>query len=179
VDASQLRRLQLADLGDAELRELIAAGETVAERKESPPDEGMGPTIATFANSGGGWVLLGVRDDGTIAGFRVPGKAYPQDWLRGNLRVAVDPLPPFMAEARTIDGQDIVAIRVEASTQTPHLVKATGAIVVREHGGRNPIAPQARLMELLRETRAGRTANDRKDDRVPARHANARAPRSG
>jgi hypothetical protein len=41
--------------------------------------------------------------------------------------------------------QDIVAIRVEGSTQTPHPVKATGAIVVREHGGRKPIASQARL----------------------------------
>jgi Putative DNA-binding domain len=148
MDANQLRRLQLVDLGDAELRELISAGETVAERKASLPDEGLGPTIAAFANSGGGWVLLGVNDDGSIAGFRVPGKAQAQDWLRDKLRNAVDPLPPFMAELRTLDGQDLVVVRVEASAQTPHLIKATGAILVREHGGRQPIASQSRLMEL-------------------------------
>jgi Putative DNA-binding domain len=148
MDASQLRRLQLADLGDSELRELIEAGETVAERKASLPDDGMGPTIAAFANSDGGWVLLGIRNDGTIAGFRVPGKAEAQDWLRDKLRTAVDPLPPFLCRTMTLDGHDIVVIRVEASTQTPHLVKATGAVYVREHGGRQPIASQARLLEL-------------------------------
>jgi hypothetical protein len=148
MDANQLRRLQLADLGDSELRELISAGETVAERKASLPDEGLGPTVAAFANSGGGWLLLGVRDDGSIAEFRVPGTAHPQDWLRDKLRTAVDPLPPFMAEARRVDGQELVVVRVEASAQTPHLVKRTGAILVREHGGRQPITSQSSLMEL-------------------------------
>jgi len=113
VDASQLRRLPLADVGESELRELIEADETVAERKGSPPKDGMGPTIAAFANSGGGWVLLGVRDDGTLAGFRVPGKAHAQDWLRDKLRTAVDPLPPFAAKTITLDGHEIVVVRVE------------------------------------------------------------------
>jgi hypothetical protein len=148
VDASQLRRLPLADVGESELRELIEAGETVAERKGSLPKDGIGPTIAAFANSGGGWVLLGVNDDGTLAGFRVPGKAHAQDWLRDKLRTAVDPLPPFAAKAITLDGHEIVVVRVEDSNQTPHLVKATGTIETREPGGKKPIASQARLLEL-------------------------------
>jgi ABC-type phosphonate transport system ATPase subunit len=148
MDPSQLRHLQLADLGEPELRDLIAAGETIAERKASLPADGLGPTIAAFANSDGGWVLLGVRDDGTVAGFQVPGKAEAQDWLRDKLRTAVDPLPPFASRTMTLDGLDVVVIRVEASKQAPHLVKATGAVYVREHGGRQPIATQARLLEL-------------------------------
>ena len=148
MDASQLRALTLADVGERELRELIAAGETVAERKATVPGEGIGPTIAAFANSGGGWVLIGVHDDGTLKGFRVPGKAHAQDWLRDKLRVAVDPLPPFAAKTMTLDGHDIVLVRVEDSNQTPHLLKATGTIETREPGGRKPIASQARLLEL-------------------------------
>ncbi|MFZ2112265.1 MAG: hypothetical protein WAU77_00885 [Solirubrobacteraceae bacterium] len=35
MDVSQLRGLALADLGERELRELIAAGETVARRESS------------------------------------------------------------------------------------------------------------------------------------------------
>jgi hypothetical protein len=58
VDVSQLRRLPLAGVGENELRELIAAGESVAERKARLPKDGIGATIAAFANSGGGWVLL-------------------------------------------------------------------------------------------------------------------------
>lgn len=53
MDVRQLRCLQLADLGESELRELIAAGETVADRKAGPPDGGMGPTIAAFATVAG------------------------------------------------------------------------------------------------------------------------------
>jgi hypothetical protein len=56
VDVNQLRRLQLADVGEAELRELIPSGETIAERKAGPPDDGMGPTIAATANSGAAWI---------------------------------------------------------------------------------------------------------------------------
>jgi hypothetical protein len=48
----------------------------------------------------------------------------------------------------TLDGLDLVVIRVEASRQTPHLVKATGTVYVREHGGKQPITSQARLLEL-------------------------------
>ena len=93
-------------------------------------------------------MLIGVRDDGTLAGFRVPGKAHAQDWLRDKLRVAVDPLPPFAADTMTLDGHEIVVVRVEDSNQTPHLLKATGTIEIREPGGRKPIASQARLLEL-------------------------------
>lgn len=77
VDANQLRRLPLADVGESELRGLIAAGETVAERKARLSKDGIAPTIAAFANSGGGWVLLGVHDDGALESFPVPRKADP------------------------------------------------------------------------------------------------------
>ena len=97
--AHRFDSLPLADLGEAQVRELIRAGETIAERKSDLPAEGLGPTVAAFANSGGGWVLLGVRNDGTINGFLVPGRAEPQDWLRDKLRNAVDPLPPFTCGA--------------------------------------------------------------------------------
>jgi ATP-dependent DNA helicase RecG len=94
------------------------------------PADGLGPTIAAFANSGGRWVLLGVRNDGTIRGVQVPGRAEPQDWLRDKLRTAVDPLPSFACRTVHVDGHDVVVIRIAPSMQTPHLVRATGAIYV-------------------------------------------------
>jgi hypothetical protein len=93
-------------------------------------------------------VLLGVHDDGTLESFAVPGKTHAQDWLRDKLRAAVDPMPPFAAKTMMLDGHEIVVVRVEDSNQTPHLLKATGAIMVREPGGKKPIASQARLLEL-------------------------------
>jgi Putative DNA-binding domain len=149
VSQTPLNRLELATLSQAELRQLIAAGETDSvERKADRPKDGFGPTIAAFANSGGGWVLLGVDNDGAAVGFAVPGRAEAQDWLRDELRRDVDPLPPFAARPMTIDGQEIVVVRVQASSQAPHLIKRTGVVYVREHGGKPPISSQAALLAL-------------------------------
>jgi Putative DNA-binding domain len=149
VSQTPLDRLELATLSEAELRQLIAAGETyLVERKEARPSDGFGPTIAAFANSGGGWLLLGVDNDGAAVGFAVPGRAEAQDWLRDELRRDVDPLPPFAARPVTIDGQEIVVVRVQASSQAPHLIKRTGVVYVREHGGKQPISSQASLLAL-------------------------------
>jgi hypothetical protein len=141
--------LALADVTEDVLRQLIAEGETdLVERKERPPDGGLGPTVASFANSGGGWVLLGVTNDGKAKGCQAPGKAEPQDWLRTAIRKDVDPLPPFEARSVAIDGVEIIVIRVLSSTLTPHLYTPAGAVYIREHGGRHPIKSQAKLLEL-------------------------------
>jgi len=158
-----LRERELDDIDDAALRRLIAVGETdLVERKRQPPGEGLGPSIASFANSGGGWLLVGVGDDGTLAGFSVPGRASPQDWLRSVVRPDVDPLPSFAAKAMTIDGVEVLVIRIHASEQTPHLHVRAGAIYVREHGGKQPIRSQAALLALtVRPEQAFQAAYDR------------------
>jgi hypothetical protein len=148
VTDEELRNLEIGAVGEQELRQLVAAGETVAERKGAVPSEGLGPTFASCANSGGGWVLLGINDNGGPCGFKVPGRAEPQEWLRSKLRTAVDPLPPVRCREMVLDGYDVLLVRVGASAETPHLVKATGAILIREPGGRTPITSQAKLLEL-------------------------------
>jgi len=149
VASLSFRNLALADVTEDVLRELIAEGETdLVERKERPPDSGLGPTVASFANSGGGWVLLGVANNGEPKGYRAPGKAEPQDWLRTAIRKDVDPLPSFEARAVAIDGVEVIVIRVHASALTPHLYVPGGAVYIREHGGRHPIKSQAKLLEL-------------------------------
>jgi hypothetical protein len=157
--ADSLRDLVLADLSESELRKLVAAGETaVVERKRKPPREGLGPTIASFANSGGGWVLVGVDNDGTVTGFVPPGRDEPQDWLRNKLRAEVDPLPPFVCRTMALDDQEVVVVQVEASGQTPHLCRATGAVYVREPGGKKPISTQAALLALSTRPEAAQHA---------------------
>jgi hypothetical protein len=144
-----LRHLELNDVTEDVLRQLIHAGETdLVERKEKPPRDGLGPTVSSFANSGGGWVLIGVSDDGELVGFSSPGRAEPQDWLRSVLRPVLDPLPPFTSKSMTLDDVLILVIRVQASSLTPHLYTPGGAIYIREHGGKQPINSQAALLAL-------------------------------
>src|ERR1044072_7668483 len=81
---------------EAAVRGLIARGEPGGvERKAAiPKGDGLCPSVAAFANTHGGWILLGVDDAGAIVGWRPPGRSPIYDHLREQLR-GVDPMPAF------------------------------------------------------------------------------------
>ena len=57
----------------------------------------------------------------------------------GNLlRNQVDPVPPFIAVERELEGTSITLIRVFESSDAPVLVRGTGALYVRDAGGKQP-----------------------------------------
>jgi len=78
-----LRRLALADLDEETLRGLIEQGEhLLVERKQEPPEEsGLGEAVSSFANTIGGWLLLGIANDGSSVGWKPPGRADAQAHL--------------------------------------------------------------------------------------------------
>jgi hypothetical protein len=160
VPLEGLRRLALADLDEETLRGLIEQGEhLLVERKQAPPEEaGLGEAVSSFANTVGGWLLLGVADDGSIVGWEPPGRSDAQAHLGELLRVQVDPLPPFVAGEREFDGKKIVVVRVFESADTPHIVKPTGGVYVRTSKGKEPVLDQTLLLELARR---GEEARDR------------------
>jgi len=140
-----IRRLALAELDPDRLRRLVGEGEPLfVERKEATPKEGLGPTVASFANTLGGWLLLGVADDGGLRGWREHGRSDLQDHLRHVLRREVDPLPPFSARSIELEDQPIGVVRVIESVDTPHIARRTGALYIREPGGKRPISDTAR-----------------------------------
>jgi hypothetical protein len=52
------------------LKRLVYEGETLyVERKETDPQDGLGATVASFANTLGGWLLIGVTDDRKVVGY--------------------------------------------------------------------------------------------------------------
>lgn len=136
-------------LDEVTLMRLIAAGEDGgAERKAQVPADGLGPSVAAFANSGGGWLLLGVQDDGTICGAKVPGRSQAHDWVRDHLQHAIDPLPEFRTAMVNSPDGDVVVIRVLPSAVTPHVTRRTGVVYVRVPGGKRPIDAQAKLLAM-------------------------------
>src|SRR5207248_1686077 len=62
----------------------------------------------------------------------------------------VDPLPPFAAEMREVDGKPIGVIRVFASADVPHIVRGAGAVYVRSSKGKEPVDDHRTLLELAR-----------------------------
>lgn len=148
---ASIRRMALAELDPDGLRRLIGEGEPLfVERKEATPKEGLGPTIASFANTLGGWLLLGITDDGNLRGWREHGRSDLQDHLRHVLRREVDPLPPFSARSIELEGEPIGVVRVIESVDTPHIARRTGALYIREPGGKRPISDHSTLVELAR-----------------------------
>lgn len=146
-----IRRLAVADLDEHALERLAAHGEDLfVERKQAIPRDGIGRTVAAFANSLGGWLLLGVADDGTPVGFGPPGRADPQAYIGQLLAAEVDPLPPYLAAVRQIKGTAILVVRVFESADTPHLLRTTGALVVRTTRGTEAVTDQRLLLELAR-----------------------------
>jgi ATP-dependent DNA helicase RecG len=136
VSGLGFRHLSIGDLDEQTLRDLVAEGETLfVERKEADPSRGIGQTVAAFANTLGGWLLLGVADDGALTGHQA-GAGDFADKIRHKLRVQVEPLPPFSATTVDLDGVKIGLVRIFESADTPHIVLGTGSIPVRSRPGR-------------------------------------------
>jgi predicted HTH transcriptional regulator len=107
-----------------------AENETLfVEFKSSLDGEGhkVAEAVASFANTLGGWVLIGLHDDGTPSNWTPP---IVTDRVRQILDLWLDPLPAFAATLLEHEGVPIGLIRVYESTDTPHVLR-NGKVVVR------------------------------------------------
>jgi hypothetical protein len=147
-----IRRLSLAALDQTGLEELVRHGEDLlVERKQDlPKPPRLGAAAGSFANTLGGWILLGVADDGAVHGWTKPARLDLQSHLGSLLGAELDPLPPFVADMREVDGKSIAVIRVFASADVPHIVRGTGAVYVRSSKGKEPVDDHRTLLELAR-----------------------------
>jgi Putative DNA-binding domain len=145
-----LRRLALADVGEEELAWIVRGEEHLfVERKQDlPAPPGFGAEIASFANGLGGWLLLGIADDGKVVGWDPGVRVDRQSHIGNLLRNEVDPVPPFIAAERELEGKSITVIRVLESADTPVLVRGTGALYIRDSGGKRPVDDHATLLAL-------------------------------
>ena len=145
---ANFRRLSMSDLDEDALRRLVGEGELLfVERKQQEPKGGFGPATASFANTLGGWLLIGVTDDGELKGYD-PGAGDFTDKIRHWLSRQVDPLPPFAADLRELDGVRIGVVRIFESADTPHIVIGDGSVPIREPGGLRRIESHAELLEV-------------------------------
>jgi hypothetical protein len=150
VATADINQLDIETLDSDGIAALIAAGEMIVERKERPPKHGLRPSIAAYANSGGGWLLVGVNNAGDAVGWKPPGNAELHDWLRTSLGEAIDPLALFGCTVVEHNGQSVVAIRIYPGNP-PYVLRGSGSVYVRGPGGKNPIRTQAQLLEFVRQ----------------------------
>jgi hypothetical protein len=139
----------LSELTDADLDQMLTLDETLfIEHKSSigtPRDcFKLRQTVASFANTAGGWILVGVSGGSVTANAQSPwvGAGAPAlaDLVRERLLNQIDPLPPF--ECRVMDGYTggpVGVIRVYESSDTPHVLRE-GVVCVREPAGVRKLA---------------------------------------
>lgn len=159
--------MTLSDLGADGLAALIGHGEDdMVERKREPPaGTRFGAAVASFANTLGGWILLGVDDDGTVHGWEAePRKTDLQSHLGQLLRAQVDPLPPFVAAYQEVEGKPIAVMRIFESSDVPHVERGTGAIYVRTSAGKVPLDRHDAVLALAQR---GRDAEREAHRRLP------------
>jgi predicted HTH transcriptional regulator len=126
-----MRNVALADVTADHIREMRQENETLfVEFKSSVDGDGykVAEAVASFSNTLGGWVLVGLRDDGTPSGWVAPQNL--TDRVRQILARWLDPLPAFAARLCDHDGDLIGLVRVYELADTPHVLK-NGKVVVR------------------------------------------------
>jgi predicted HTH transcriptional regulator len=77
-------------------------------------------TLASFSNTDGGKLLLGVKDNGAIAGVRSEEEYY---MLEGAAKLYCRPEVSFEAKNWTIDGKTVLEVTVPAGKQRPYYSK--------------------------------------------------------
>ena len=93
--------------------------ETVEFKKEFPKGEGIPRTVAAFANGSGGMLIIGVRDDGEIAGIGDDVGA-ARDCLHNIVRNHVSPPPKYELLTCTLEERTVIAMHVEPGDDRPY-----------------------------------------------------------
>ncbi len=128
----------------------IANGEnsSVEFKRDDVSNDKFAREVVAFANSDGGVILLGVDDDGSIAGV-APGKL--EEWVMTACRDKVAPpiVPHFQRIVGVAPGRDVAVVRVERSYTAHHLWHNSHRTWLLRVGSQSREASQEELARLL------------------------------
>ncbi|MFZ2451663.1 MAG: RNA-binding domain-containing protein [Methylovulum miyakonense] len=133
-----------------ELLEIIANGENsgVEFKRDDIRPEQLAKEIVALANFQGGRVILGVEDDGAIAGIQ---RDNLEEWVMNILRDKVHPLIlPFYEEIKLDGGNTVAVITLPQGISKPYVVRDGGAekIYIRV-GSTSQLATREQQMRLF------------------------------
>ena len=115
-------------MNKADLIEMVRSGEdsTLEFKRDDVPNHDLAKALTAFLNLEGGTVLLGVEDDGSIAGTA---RARLDEWVSELCRTKIEPpVIPLLSWARDVEpGRDVLAVRVTRGPDKPY---------ARVHNGR-------------------------------------------
>ena len=130
----------------ARIAALIAGGETYevelkSESRGKLTDRDLLEAVVCLANGRGGWLLLGVEDNGTVTGAQPRHEAGRTDPLRVQVLIANSTQPALSVDVAVVEvnGREVLLLQVPDS---PRVVgTARGTYVRRAIGGDGRPAP--------------------------------------
>lgn len=105
--------------------------------------EKLASEISAFANTYGGYILLGVNDDKTIGGCQ----KWTEQRIQGTFHDNITPTPMFDVRKFKIDDKRIYVIKIEEGTMPPYITNK-GGIYERISSGSCKIKDSIRLTQL-------------------------------
>lgn len=138
-----IRDIEKEDLNLLKERE-VAEGWFVEYKEQFTEPKKISQSIAAFANSDGGWLIIGIRDNTNnaaeeIVGFDLASINQPKEKLRDIIKSNISPAPYFESKLINISEDKVVlVVYVEQGLETPYLTK-DGRIYRRVGEGKDPI----------------------------------------
>jgi predicted HTH transcriptional regulator len=77
-------------------------------------------TVSAFANTDGGRLLIGVKDNGSISGVRAEEELH---MMEAAAKMYVNPPVDFSVQAWKVDGRTVLEVNIEPSRHRPHLAQ--------------------------------------------------------
>ena len=101
------------------IEELIAQGEhqQLDFKFEVSDSKKIARTLSAFANTDGGRLLIGVKDNGAIAGVRSDEEYY---MIEAASKMYTRPVVPFEAKRWDMNGKTVLEVYIAPSTDRPH-----------------------------------------------------------
>ncbi len=140
----ELSKIRKGDL-DKLINNEIEEGWYVEYKSNFPSNKKVGHSIAAFANSDGGWFIIGVRANDnniieSVPGFSLINYRRPRDKIRNIVESNISPIPYFESKLiKLARDKAVLIVWIEKGLETPY-VTINGKIYRRVGAGSDPIA---------------------------------------
>lgn len=140
---------QIQDLGKNDLDKLITnevtEGYCVEYKREFPSNKKIAKSIASFANTYGGWYFVGVEADKTrnvatrVCGFNLSTVPDPIAKTRDIIKSHIDPIPIFHLQLIKLNEDEAVLVAYVPNNQETPFITKDGRIYRRRSDSSEPI----------------------------------------